>query len=215
MASRFAPAIRRTWLQQELYGWRHAPSLENCKTPFLYAKLLLSATGAAPEQREYVLGMFYALNGGDRTPDGELIQYVHHYHPSSAADDDEVPAADFMTASHASDAAVDKTGASTPSVRQLIAMTDEPLRPTDGVKLRVLLYDALSASRATRDDVPHEASAQPLVSRDAILSDNEARVAHQLGLSAPTAERIARLCDREAALVARRRRLLRASHGAF
>lgn len=189
MTSPFANAIRRTWLQREIYGWKHAPALDQCNAPFLYAKMLLSASGAAaPHHREYVLGMIHTHYGA--AADGELIDYVNHFTPPPFLE------VKYNVQHEAT------TGSGDDSVQSILSFGENPTPhdKADCTKLRVLMYDALSASRSLTTAAVHR--------RPGVVTDSEAKVAKALGLSTSTAQRIAHVCDRESALVARRRRLL-------
>jgi hypothetical protein len=118
MSTRFIPCISRSWLVEELYGWRHAPSIAACRVPYVYAKAMLYAAGAGPSKaqyRDYVTGMLSAhLAGG---MDADLLQFVNHFDRAS-----QISAPEFSAAV---------------GVRRL---------PT--VNARVIVYDAVSTAIA-------------------------------------------------------------------
>jgi hypothetical protein len=156
----------------------------------LYAKLLLSTTGGEPLQRSYVLGMFHARYGGP-LPEGELVQYLHHFDPDASN-------SSALPPSCADDECTQDDVC--PDIQALIAAGDEPMCTCDSTKLRVLMYDALSVSRSSVADEANTAS----------LSEREEALARKLGLGRDTAGRIASVCKRERLLTNKRRQLLMA-----
>ena len=76
---RFVQVIARTWLSQELYGHKYAPSIATYTSPYLYVKAMLytaSADVLDKVERRYIQGMIEVLLSD---PDPEIIHFVEHF----------------------------------------------------------------------------------------------------------------------------------------
>lgn len=77
--SRFIPVIARTWLAQQIYGWRFAPNINTCDNPYVYVKAMLYTAGAddlQSKERAHIQGLLDVMLV-DSDPD--LMQFVEHF----------------------------------------------------------------------------------------------------------------------------------------
>lgn len=77
--SLFVPVVARTWLATQFYGWRFAPNISTCDSPYVYVKAMLYTAGAddlQSKERAYIHGLVDVML---TEPDPELMQFVEHY----------------------------------------------------------------------------------------------------------------------------------------